>query len=956
MTWTPDRRRLPLVLTASLLLAFIGSMLMGAIPAHAQSCAEATQSDHDTLIKADNTSTNASGWNCAYVFTTGDDEIALAATEIQESVTGYGYQKVFDCKYQTGSVTIVGPTVVDGGGTVPSSATWSATNLATGSRHYVVAALWNTTKNSRYPYAGQYNNDSNCTNYDIPFNEVYTTSIDWSFTGAANGQVPVNYPWPFKVTLKPIDGKVISDDTVYMKVSFRDDTTSDDTIVGAGILNNNVATVNIVMPQAGTFKLWPVYPGIAYKKVTPPSTGTTPVDGSCLGGTNCPDGNVVRPVTFAKNPSYTPTLTMTMPSTAPGSTSADAQMTLTIPSGAGSLTVQPPGVLATITIHQAVDDTPNPSTDPTFYTGNFNSVAPGTYNMSEYFKLPSTPGNYRYYANFSGYAAIPNASAYNGVNPVNSTPVTVAVTSLPTACSTLTGGTTNTYIKANNSYTDSRGYNCAYLDDTGPILIAARQTAVIKFTSASQYQAVASCETPTSSQAAVIVSAGPVDGGGTSPSKVYWQITNNSSSSSTADLKAYGSVLWMVRTNSTTPYANQYNGTNCDSTIANKPLVIAANLLHMMTATLGKPTGTVAQGATSTWPVTLSSIDKYVVNGATVTIMQMQGSVPSSADDTVGTGTITSNSATVSVKPQAGPLNFYAVLVGSNYINPPLPSVGWTAAQSSPVNSSGGAVSASAGQSAAKRAVNVVTPAFTPLPSPRTLDSIDVARHAEAQHAYETRLRTSILRSLLPTQVYVVETSGKKNLSASCPTGTGLYTFATSAPHASYGPGDYALSPNGRGISLKAKGSVPTRMQVTCRPVGSPMAIRGTLGRGSVKADRMVATLAGSIFTGGPGGDTMTSKGMRTALDGGLGADSLTVRGPGSSANGGFGRDYLVADADGVLLYGAQGRDTFRTGDAKVLVNARDGRGGDTVICGSSATRVAADPGDVIQGPCTLLR
>ena len=33
-------------------------------------------------------------------------------------------------------------------------------------------------------------------------------------------------------------------------------------------------------------------------------------------------------------------------------------------------------------------------------------------------------------------------------------------------------------------------------------------------------------------------------------------------------------------------------------------------------------------------------------------------------------------------------------------------------------------------------------------------------------------------------------------------------------------------------------------------------------------------------------------------------------------------------------------------------LNAQDGRGGDVIVCRSAQTRVLADPGDVITGPC----
>lgn len=89
---------------------------------------------------------------------------------------------------------------------------------------------------------------------------------------------------------------------------------------------------------------------------------------------------------------------------------------------------------------------------------------------------------------------------------------------------------------------------------------------------------------------------------------------------------------------------------------------------------------------------------------------------------------------------------------------------------------------------------------------------------------------------------------------------------------------------------------------------------------------------------------------------GGQGADRIVVRGKDSAGDGGPGRDRIVAAGTArTLLVGGIGRDVLVGGTANTLINARDGKGGDRIICRSSANRVMIDAGDVTQGPCTVI-
>jgi Ca2+-binding RTX toxin-like protein len=73
----------------------------------------------------------------------------------------------------------------------------------------------------------------------------------------------------------------------------------------------------------------------------------------------------------------------------------------------------------------------------------------------------------------------------------------------------------------------------------------------------------------------------------------------------------------------------------------------------------------------------------------------------------------------------------------------------------------------------------------------------------------------------------------------------------------------------------------------------------------------------------------------------------------GGVADGGPGADVIIAGGNGKhLLVGGLGRDSITGSFGADLINARDGKPGDTVTCRSATTRVMADTGDVVSGPC----
>jgi hypothetical protein len=101
------------------------------------------------------------------------------------------------------------------------------------------------------------------------------------------------------------------------------------------------------------------------------------------------------------------------------------------------------------------------------------------------------------------------------------------------------------------------------------------------------------------------------------------------------------------------------------------------------------------------------------------------------------------------------------------------------------------------------------------------------------------------------------------------------------------------------------------------------------------------------VLYGGPGNDTLYGGPGNDVLDGGPGNDIL-VGGPGSDTlDGGPGSDTIV-DTSGPTLV----RTGTNNGPTDDFVNVRDGRGDDTVICGSRRSTVIADAGDRVLGKC----
>jgi Ca2+-binding RTX toxin-like protein len=90
---------------------------------------------------------------------------------------------------------------------------------------------------------------------------------------------------------------------------------------------------------------------------------------------------------------------------------------------------------------------------------------------------------------------------------------------------------------------------------------------------------------------------------------------------------------------------------------------------------------------------------------------------------------------------------------------------------------------------------------------------------------------------------------------------------------------------------------------------------------------------------------------------GGPGNDSATLRAKNTAAAGGPGSDRLVSMTSGKsLLRGGPGKDILIGGPGKTLINALDGKGGDTITCNSRRNVVLLDAGDRTNGPCKIIK
>lgn len=468
------------------------------------------------------------------------------------------------------------------------------------------------------------------------------------------------------------------------------------------------------------------------------------------------------------------------------------------------------------------------------------------------------------------------------------------------SCSEKTGGSNDRLIKADNTETDADGWNCAYVYDFS-VKIGAFMPGYQYHTTAMGYQKTYECHGQTGG---VSIDTVYMDGGGVAPSSQEWWAYNSQDGSR----HWHGAVLMMTRKASKDPALNQYTKGCPDSTIP-------FNAFYAVNASMTSSSTSVDTGSYVTLTIKLSGPDGPVPTGVQVGVLRQVGAAPDpTVDPAVAGGMLTDGALVTKMQVPRGTFSYYPAFRGSDWTKMTPPAIGWTPAQG--------------------KTLTITGTDFTPVS----------VRAASSSGVEEVRAARAT------PQVTVVSARGSRELTATCPTGQAPQMGWASSRTRAYGPADVTRDTDG--VTVQAKGA-PSALQLLCRNAALPAAIEGARGYGSIRGDLMVTTQAKSFFTGGLGDDRMTSRHARSALNGGAGADRLRLRRSGL-ADGSFGADRLRADGHGALLVGGPGRDSFSTGSGRVYVNAQDGRGGDTVTCGSAKTRVLADEGDTIIGPCTL--
>ena len=193
-------------------------------------------------------------------------------------------------------------------------------------------------------------------------------------------------------------------------------------------------------------------------------------------------------------------------------------------------------------------------------------------------------------------------------------------------------------------------------------------------------------------------------------------------------------------------------------------------------------------------------------------------------------------------------------------------------------------------------------------------------------------------------------------VSARCPKGKVPVQLSLASPTVPLDPDN--LNRTKRGASMSGVGlpdGTQIALQLVCRPAkAKAVELRG-ISWGSVKADTFDTNRKRSGLFGGLGNDRLRVTNADSNAWGGPGRDFIKLNGNQSGAAGGPGADRLVSMATGkTLLNGGPGRDTMIGAKGATIINALDGKGGDTIICKSSRNIVYADANDKLQGPCTI--
>ena len=489
-------------------------------------------------------------------------------------------------------------------------------------------------------------------------------------------------------------------------------------------------------------------------------------------------------------------------------------------------------------------------------------------------------------------------------------------------CSSQTGGSNNQLIWTGSS---SKPYACGYTASTGNKSINAWATQSWTSSTAKGYSKNYNCQ---SQSGGVTVTYIYSDSAGTGLGS---SITYTAFNGSTGGRHWTGAVLWTT----SGANSNQYNH-SCSG------YQIYANLMYIATASMTGPSS-ITPGSQGTFSVTVKNPDGGPAPTGTVALFKQVGSSPSPAgkncdgsatagvDPAIGQGTLSNGVATIKTPTTlpAGSYTLYAAYTGTPVTSSGLPSYCLTPPQAGLT-----------GAQTASLPLTVGTATASSLTSAAATDETGSALAAAGGKDPQLVVQDS-------------STTAPKSITARCKPAQVPVQFSVGSDKQI---SDKSVALVGRGISVDTS-SLPdgttVDVQLVCRPKAAKVMKIGRMAYGSAKSDIITTAKKNATVLAGLGDDVVTLN-KRGSAFGGPGADMMAVNAPGS-ASGGPGSDTLVSEVKKglVLLNGGLGRDQFvGSNSGTTLINAKDGKGGDIVVCTSKNTYVMSDRGDTLRGSC----
>lgn len=255
----------------------VGAAFAPAAQASSGVCSSKTGGSNNWLIKADNAS--SSSWNCAYTTTTGNESIGGYDTVVVTRSSEDGYAQGYKCHTSSSSVSMT-ESYTYGGGKLPSSITWGATNGSVNSQNWTGAMLWNTTQASSNPLSGQY--VTQCADDTIEYNQFEASTLSWS-CGNCSVTSPQyvntrNYTakTTFNVSVTVPSGTVTSGQVGLYHMNGTSPDPTVDKAIGGGSLASGKITISASIPEPGEYYF--AYGGNDWTSMDPTSgiTGATP--------------------------------------------------------------------------------------------------------------------------------------------------------------------------------------------------------------------------------------------------------------------------------------------------------------------------------------------------------------------------------------------------------------------------------------------------------------------------------------------------------------------------------------------------------------------------------------------------------------------------------------------------------------------------------------------------------